>query len=161
VAPPGRGDPPLASSGFEQLAFNSSPYRGPSPWQKTHIHPGPPKELQTPATINMTGHVDGFSRFSLAMIQLQPGTEDKSKNLAHTRGMIIRAFEGDGDASRKPDLIMLPVGQRLERLYSSLRRNTLTPQSPTQPIKRTPSSSQTCNQAAPLGPRTSLRTVLP
>jgi hypothetical protein len=59
--------------------------------------------------------VKGFTRFTLAQIQLEPGGENKDENLKHTREMILRACNGDGDMARRPDLIMLPVS-RIEAL---------------------------------------------
>jgi hypothetical protein len=51
--------------------------------------------------------VPGFRKFGLAMIQLHPGSDDKTAHLAHTRQMILKAAEGNGNV--KPDLITLPV----------------------------------------------------
>jgi predicted amidohydrolase len=59
------------------------------------------------------GAVAGFTRFRLAMIQLRPSGEDKSRNLNHAKDMIMRAASGDGQGAQ-PDLIMLPASSLTE-----------------------------------------------
>lgn len=64
-------------------------------------------------TATMSSQLHNFTTFKLAMIQLQPGLDDKVQNMIHTREMILKAAAGDGDEARRPDLIMLPVGTTL------------------------------------------------
>lgn len=59
------------------------------------------------------------------MIQLRPGNPIKSENLIHAREVILRASRGDGDESRRPDLIMLPVGPSHSFLASATRCSLL------------------------------------
>ena len=58
--------------------------------------------------------VAGFRPFTLAQVQLEPAGNDVSKNLSHALDMIRRAASGDGDASRAPELIVLPVNMLAE-----------------------------------------------